>query len=38
LKDIYETPELEMILLESEDTICVSGLDDTEEIPMLPQN
>lgn len=33
MKDIYEAPELEMIFLESEDTICASGPNETPTIP-----
>lgn len=40
MKNIYETPEMELIFLESEDTICTSDVIDVEsesnEIPAIP--
>lgn len=38
MKDIYEAPELEMILLESEDTICISATEENELPPVSPQS
>jgi len=39
LKDIYETPEMNLIFFESEDTICTSGPNlGEDEIPLKGQS